>query len=148
MAQNLGFTMFVEIPSTGGGYFRLVRGNRHVSADGKVWQAAGMEISIPEESAEGSLGELSLGVSNVSRVPLAMVETGDILGQTFTLWLQHQSNFAAFVPGLSWTHVAVRAVASDKALVVTCGHPAGLLKVPFPVFDRTRFRQLLPQGGR
>jgi hypothetical protein len=147
LAQGKGFFLFVEVPSVSGGFFRLVRNNRPLSADGKVWQAAEMGITIPEETADGSLGQLAITIPNVSRVPLALIESGDILGQDLTLWLQHENTFSAFVPGLSWQHRAVKASGNER-IAITCGHPAGLLRVPFPVYDRTEFPQLLPGGAK
>lgn len=146
--QDKAWLFFVEIPAPGGAFFRLVRSSRHTEADGKVWQAASIEIGLPAEDAEGSLGELSLAVPNVSRLPITYVEVdGYPLGRTLTVWLQHESSLSAFEPSLSWSHVVLRARADERALVLDCGHPAEVQRVPSRRFDRVRFPQLLPVGG-
>jgi hypothetical protein len=147
LAQSDAWLMFCEVPLTTGAFFRLVRARRHVQADAKVWQAAAMKIELPSEDAEGSLGEVAIAIPNVSRLPMAYVEvSGELLGQTVTLQLAHESNGFAFEPGLRWTHVITRARANEKVIHFTAGHEASTMRVPSRVFDRTNFPQLLPAG--
>lgn len=145
LAQANGWFLFVEVPSvlSPGAFYRLVRNTHPIAANGVTWQAANVEITLPEENASGDLGDLKISLPNESRLPIALIEAGDILGQQIRVFLQPTEAFAAFVPDLSWVHTAVRANATDAAVTVECGHPAELLRVPFPVFDRRRFKQLL-----
>lgn len=147
LEQEKAWLFFLEIPAPAG-FFRLVKSVRHVVADGKTWQAASIEIEPPPEDAEGSLGELVVRVPNVSRVPIAYVEVdGAILGQTLTVWLQHESSLSAFEPSLSWSHVVIAARATEQTLQLSCGHPAEIARVPSRRFERAAFPQLLPAGG-
>lgn len=149
LMHDKAWLLFVEVPSkTGGNFYRLVRNTRHVAADGKTWQAAAMSIELPEENAEGDLGEVAFTLPNVSRIPMALVEVdGEFLGQTLTCWLQHEANLATFVAGLSWTALVLSCEASEKVIRFRCGHPSAGLRMPTQRFDRARFPQLLPTGG-
>ncbi len=145
--QDKAWLFFVECPAPIG-FFRLVKASRHVVADGKTWQAASIEIGLPAEDAEGSLGTLTIGVPNVSRLPITYLEVdGFPLGETVTVYLQHESNLEIFEPALSWSHTVLRAKANETLLELDCGHPAEIQRVPSRRFDRQRFPQLLPVGG-
>lgn len=149
LAQNAGWMMFMEIPKKSGtAWYRLVQSSRHVNANAKVWQAASMKIEIPEESTDGDLGQLVVTIGDVSRLALAAVEVeNEILGQEVTVWLQHTSNLATFDPALTWTHKALSVDGTPMGIVVTCGHPARIVRVPSRRYTRKSFPQLLPQGG-
>lgn len=148
LAQSQGWLLFVEIPRKAGGDYRLVQDNRHRSGDGKVWQAASIEVELPEETSEGTLGELVLTIPNISRLPMAAVELDDeLLGQTVTAWLQHESSLDEFTDGLSWVHTVLRCRADESVVRLECGHPAAVLRIPGVRFTRENFPQLLPQGG-
>ncbi len=148
LTQAEGWLLFVEIARRAGGAYRLTEGGRHVLADGKAWQAAGISVELPEESSEGAMGQMIVRVPNVSRLALAAVEVEDeILGQAVTAWLQHESSLATFAPGLRWTHTALRVRADEGVLEIACGHPAASARVPGVRFTRANFPQLLPQGG-
>lgn len=145
-----GWLMFVEITRpVEGRYFRLVDHPRSLVANGLVWQASAISVAIPEETIEGSLGQLTLTVSNVSGIPLSYVESGnELLGQRVRVWLTHTGNLASFSPGLMWEHTGSLVNANAKALTLTCRHPATGKRVPSVRFTRANFPQLLPQGGR
>jgi hypothetical protein len=154
LMSDSAWLLFVEIPTSGEGFFRLVRNGRHLAANGVTWQACSLEIELPAEDAEGSLGQLVVSLPNVSRIPMAYVELddpatgrGEILGYPITCWLQHQSALAVFDPALSWRHTAVAAEASETVMKLECHHPAGAQRAPGRVFTRAEFPQLLAVGA-
>lgn len=150
LASSTAWLLFVEIPRTsgaGGGTFRLVRASKHVTANGHIWQACPMEIVLPEEDAEGTLGAATIRLPNVSRLPMAYLESGELLGQIATVWLQHESSLTTFVPALSWKNLVVRGKARERGASLECGHPAQTQRLPSRIFDRDRFPQLLPSAG-
>lgn len=138
----------IEVPRKAGGFYRLARSSRHETFAGKVWQAASIEITLPDEMADGALGEGSITIPNVSRLPLAAVEVDDeLLGQTVTLYLANEAERAALPMGLKFTMVCKAVNANEATMTLECGHPAQLARVPSRMFDRTRFKQLRPTGG-
>lgn len=139
---------FVEIPTTSGGFFRLVRNSEHVDGNGVRWQAASIDVDLPAEDDSGSLGELILTIPNVSQVPMALVETGgELLGQTITCWVQTTGSLDTFDDAASWQH-EVRAVDADElTLRCTGGHPALDQQVPSQLVTRQRFPGLRSVGA-
>jgi len=143
--SDQAWLLYVEITRAAGGYFRLVRSQRHqTTTDGRVWQACAIDIVLPEEDAEGSLGDLRLTLPNVSRVPGAYIENGDILNQRVTCYLGLEGQ--ALSPALSWTHRVGAARVRARTVTLTCDHPANQQTVPRGRFDRQSFPELLPQG--
>lgn len=144
VSSREGWRLFVEIPSTVSGSFRLVDDNRHCEADGKVWQAAGIVLSLPEEELEGTLGEVRLSIPNISRLPLAHVETGDILGQSLTAWIAHSANLASFASGnaLRFEHRIVKADCTEKVMTLSCRHVVAGMTLPRGRYTREQFPQL------
>jgi len=139
--------MFVQVARKAGGFFRLVGSARHVVADGKVWQAAGLKLELPGEEAEGSLGDGSITLADVSRLALGMVEVGgELIGQEITVWVQHESTFASFDPAMSYQMVAKGVAASGASLSVECGSPEEVGTFPLGEFTRQDFPGLLPTG--
>lgn len=148
LQQDKAWLFFVELEAAPGSFFRLVKSRRATEADGKVWQPASIEIELPGEDADGSLGELAITLPNVSRVPMAYVEVDHlILGADVTVYLQHEQSLAAFEPSLSWEHVVLSARATERSMRLQCGHPAEIHRVPRVRFERGTFPQLLPAGG-
>lgn len=147
LSQDKGWLLFVEVASVAGGAFRLVQNTRNLAANGLVWQATELAIAIPDEESDVSLGDLSIAVPNVSRLAVAYLENGDIIGQKATAWLAHEGSLASFSQALSWTHTVKAARVTETVATFICGHPASLLRVPGPVYDRGRFRQLVPAKG-
>ena len=148
LSDAQGWFMFVEISRTDGNFFRLCDNNRHMEANGKIWQAASIKLSMPEENIDGTLGQLTLTIPNVSRLPMAAVEVdGELLGQTVRVWFAHESSLATFDPALLWVHEGAKVKANAAELTLTCGHPSAGKRIPAVRFNRTNFPQLLPQGG-
>lgn len=148
LMSDKAWLLFVEVPRVGGGFWRLVRNNRNLVANGAKWHAADMAIELPAEDAEGTLGRASVTISNVSRLPMAAVEGSDLLGQTATFWLQHEASLATFDPSLGWKQLILAADATEQLMRLECGHPAQLARVPSRVYTRTDFPGLLPVGVR
>lgn len=145
LMSDAAWLLYVQIGRKAGGYFRLVKSERHqTTTDGRVWQAASLDIVLPEEDAEGTLGDLKVTLPNVSRIAVAYLEQGDIIGQTLTctLGLAGQPLLAA----LTWQHLISGAKVRARTCVLACDHPANVQQVPRGVFDRASFPQLLPQG--
>jgi hypothetical protein len=148
LRQETGWLMFLEVALHSGQEIRLVHNARHMQADGRTWQAAEIGLEIPGEDAEGSLGELTFSVSNVSREPLRLVEVEDeLLGCEVVAWLQHAANLDGFEPALSWRHTILEAEIGELVASFKAGHAAELQKVPGPLYTRQRFPQLLPGVG-
>lgn len=138
----------VEIARKAGGFYRLARSSQHVTVAGKVWQAAAIEIVLPDEMADGSLGEGAITIPNVSRLPLATVEVdNELLGQDVQLYLVNLADIEVLPLGLKFTLKGKAVTANEATLTLECGHPAQLARVPSRMFDRTRFKQLRPTGG-
>ncbi|MCC6428333.1 MAG: hypothetical protein IT435_16115 [Phycisphaerales bacterium] len=132
----------IQIERNPTGYYRLARSSRHVVAGGFTWGAAAATFEAPEESIDGGHGELVVGVPNVSRIPLGLVENENQLrGRELTLWLHHTS-LTELVPDLSIRQVITKVNATEGMLKATCGHAADGLFVPWPVYDRVEFPQL------
>ena len=153
IARNLlssadGWVMFVEIARPGGGYFRLCDNNRHLNGNAKVWQAASISLGLPEETMDGAMGELTLSVSNVSRIPMAYVETqSELLGQEVKVWLAHTGSLSTFSSALLWVHRGLKVVANATVMTLYCAHAGASMRIPSQRFTRANFPQLLPQGG-
>lgn len=148
LMRDRAWLLFVEIPASNGGFFRLVRNGVTVNGDEKVWQPASIEIELPGEEAEGALGQLKLSIPNVSRLPVAYLELGEgeLIGFTATCWLQHEENLDVFDPALSWEQLILAAEGDEGRLTVECGHPASVEQGPGHVFTRREFPQLQAQG--
>lgn len=148
LSDAQGWFMFVEIERSDGSFYRLVDNNRHLEADGKVWQAASIKLGMPEENIDGTLGQLTLTIPNVSRLPMAAVELDDeLLGQVVRVWFAHESFLDTFDPALLWVHEGAKVKANAAELTLTCGHPSAGKRIPAVRFTRANFPQLLPQGG-
>ena len=148
LRQADGWLLFLEVALHNGKYVRLVKNEQHLIADGRTWQAANVQLQLPEEDGEGDLGELLITVPNVSREALRLVEVeNELLGCNCTAWLQHAANLATFEPALSWQHVILEAELDETVATFRCGHAAELVKCPGPLIDRTRFPQVLPGVG-
>lgn len=148
LANELAWFFFVEIPRRSGGSFRLVNNNRHVTADGKFWQAASFDIELPAEDAGGSLGEATFVLQDVSRLAIALIEIdGELVGQTAVFAVQHESNLGTFDPALEWSMVIKAVEVSERTVKAECGHPAMVARVPSRVFSRAQFPQLLATGA-
>lgn len=151
LAHAEGWRTFVEIESVvPGRYFRLVDDNRHLHADAKLWQACGLDVTLPEMSVEGTLGELTVSIPNISRLPLAYAEAeNDIIGCKVTAWVAHSANLATFAGGnaFDFRHVCTAVRASEERFEITCRHLAaggvGGRKVPHRRYDRRAFPQLV-----
>ncbi|MEO1277594.1 MAG: hypothetical protein AAFV77_01375 [Planctomycetota bacterium] len=140
--------MFVEIPTSSGGFFRLVRDSQHRDANGVRWQAASIDVELPEEDDSGTLGELMLSIPNVSQIPLALVQNqGELLGKTVTCWVQTTSALDTFDDAASWQHVVRSVEADERTLRCTCGHPAQDLRVPSRLITRSQFPGLRSVGA-
>ncbi|MGH7132696.1 MAG: hypothetical protein ACREJO_12190 [Phycisphaerales bacterium] len=142
----------VEIPALTVGIFRLVRSSHHLEVGGHWWQAASINIELPAEDAEGSLGELAVSIPNTSRVPMAYCESPDISEihgrvMTCSLWNTGLDPDAGVLDVLSWPARILKTVATAKAVRLECGHPAQTARAPGPVFGRDRFPGLLPSSG-
>jgi hypothetical protein len=152
--QNRAWLWFIEIPigpATEGGpdrVFRLVRNTRHVEAAGVVWQACELEIELPSDDGQGALGEVVLRVPNVSRLPIAYVESeGELLGRQITVCLAHEAYLSSFIPDLCWTHDILRATATPRTMSIVAAHPVTGVRLPSRLCTRQVFPQLLPSGG-
>ncbi len=147
MTSN-AWLFFVEIPRAAGGNYRLVANSAHVNADGKFWQAASMSIEPPAEDADGSLGEGTIAIRDVSRLAMQIVEVeGEIKGQTLSWWLQPSSSLVTFDAALKFRQLVTAIDADERGIVLWCGHPANFVLVPSRVYDRRTFPQLQPTGG-
>lgn len=148
LASDKAWLLFVQVDLKDGRKLRIVRNSVHIAANSLKWQAMQMQISLPAEEADGSLGQATLGISNVSRIPMLYLETDNlILGQRLTFWLQHQTSLTTFNAALSWQAVALKATMNAMTAEIVCGHPASAMKMPQGVYDRSTFPQLLPGGG-
>lgn len=148
LRDDEAWLFFVEIPTTGGGFYRLVRNTEHVDGNGVRWQAASMDVELPAEDDSGALGEMILAIPNVSRVPMALVETaGELLGQTVTCWVQTTGSLDTFDDAASWQHVITSVDADEMTLRCTGGHPAADQRVPSQLITRTRFPGLRSVGA-
>jgi hypothetical protein len=154
LASSAAWLLFAEIPTYTGGYFRVVRNTRNLFAGGVLWQAAELEIELPDEDAEGTLGSMRVSVPNVSRIPMAYLELGSVggpgyefLGQTVDVWLTTEDNLATLPEALRWSHLIVAGEATEETFTLECGHAAAGLVVPGRRMTRRQFPQLLPSGG-
>lgn len=150
-----GWYLFVEIPTADGlSAFRLTNNNTHTVYGAFVWTAASLSIDLPDESIDGSLGSGSISISNVSRIPMALVEQaangsqfGELLGQTVTIYLAPESALQTINRSASWSLLITDVVADAKVLKIDAGPPPESMRVPSQIYDRTRFPQLLPPQG-
>jgi hypothetical protein len=150
-----GWFMFVEIPTADGtSAFRLTSNNTHTVYGAFVWTAASMRIDLPDESIDGSLGSGSIEISNVSRIPLALVEQpangsqfGELLGQRVTIYLAPESALQTINPATSWSLLITDVVADAKVLKIEAGPPPESMKIPSRIYTRETFPQLLPPQG-
>lgn len=144
------FLVFVEIPRLRDiNYYRLVRGTKHVEANGKKWQAAGITIEWPEDDSNSILNDMTVTIPNVSRVPMGEVEVyNELLGQEITVAVQHESQLTDFDDALIIRHTIASVRCNEKAFTMECKHPAKGRRMPWLRFTRRAFPNLLPYGGR
>lgn len=148
LSTTQGWLLFVEVALAPPTVFRLVRDTQHREANGFKWQRAAIEIELPAEDSEGTLGELVVAIPNVSQLALAYVEVNDeLLGRTITAQLAHESSLGTFEPSLKWTHRILDFECDELVARFRCGHSAELVRCPGPLFNRTDFPQLLPSAG-
>lgn len=148
MASSKGWIDFVEISRKAGGFYRLVADTRHREGNGVKWQAAGIKIEIADENGDGSLADATITIPNVSRIPIAVVETQDeLIGADVTVWRQHEDHLDVFVPALSWRFKGLRVLADAEALSLAVGHPAGGMQVPKLRFTKRNFPGVSARGG-
>jgi hypothetical protein len=179
LETDRAWLMFVEIPARAveGGFYRLVNNTQNIVApieggvdgDGdpiRGFVATSMQIVLPEEDGQGTLGRLEITIPNVSRIPMAVVETdleggpvdeGDILGQVATVWLANERDVTTVYNVkypftlrrmLSWRHRVKSATMNEKVAKFACGHRGGQRSSPGPRFDRSRFPQLLASASQ
>lgn len=147
MHSDQAWLWLVEVESASPGkFFRLAGVGRHVVAEGQVWQACSLKVDAPQESSDGSIGEGSITIPNVSRLPLAFVEDGDLIGQPLRLILAHESDLT--VLAISWSVLILRARIDARAAIFDIGSPAEVERVPSRIMDRRAFPQLLSTGRR
>jgi hypothetical protein len=148
LRDESAWLFFVEIPTLGGGFYRLVRNSEHVDGNGVRWQAASIDVQLPGEDDSGTLGEMILSIPNVSQVPTALVEVdGELLGQTVTCWVQTTSSLDTFDDAASWQHVIRSIDADEQTLQCRGGHPAVDQPVPSQLITRQRFPGLRSVGA-
>lgn len=151
MNDDQAWCLLVEVPRSaeaGGGFFRLTTNARHMLADSKTWQAAGLKVTLPSEQGDGSQGRAGFTLSNVSRVPGAYIERGELLGQDVTLYVYHESMAGTLDQAASWKQRILTATVNEKEVTLACGMPAATMQVPARRFTRARFRTLLAGGRR
>lgn len=148
LRDDEAWLFFVEIPTVGGGFFRLVKNSQHVDGNGVRWQAASLDVELPAEDDSGALGEMILAIPNVSRLPMALVETGgELIGQTVTCWVQTTGALDTFDDAASWQHVITSIDANEQTLRCTGGHPAADQRVPSQLVTRKAFPGLRSVGA-
>jgi hypothetical protein len=137
----------------GNGVFRLAKSREHVSAGGHVWQAASIpELLLPGESGDGSLGQTVVTIGDVSRIAAAYVEldagdgSGWIFGRPLSVYLVSEADLANPVAVIKDAPI-VRATVGERSVRLTAGVGIEGMVVPWPVYDRANFPQLLPSGG-
>lgn len=139
-----GWLFYVEIPRRAGGYYRLVRNNRHVTADGKVWQASEMKLDLGSLRADGGQSDLVVSIPNISRLPMAALEVeNELYGQPITVWFQ-PAEATSFVGAVSWASRISLVEFDERWMDLVCGSRSPV-QVPGPVYDRNRFPQLYGQ---
>lgn len=150
-------TWLVEIRAGAGqggdGVFRLARSKEHIVAGGFVWQACSMpELSLPGENSDGALGQTVVTIGDVSRTAAAYVELDDadgsgyLFGRPLSVYLVSEAdldNPLAIVSGAP----IVSARVTERGVRVTAGVGAEFMAVPYPVYERSDFPQLVPGGG-
>lgn len=134
-----------EISSkTPGKYFRLTSVSKAVTVASKVFQSGLVRVEVPGEELEGELGDAKLVVPAVGGVAMAYVESeGDLIGQSVTLTLAHESDLSTLATGVAWSMTILDAEYRAPLLSAACGHRAVFQRIPGPVFDRVRFPQLV-----
>lgn len=157
LERNTALVLLVELPLADAAGFpsgqvvRLARADRHIVADGLVYQAAPVKIVLPPEEGQGRLGSASLAIGNASRIPGSFVENGRVLGQTVTIRIgildAPGSQAATTDPAASVVCSIVRATVSAGLCTLEMGHPSAGKRTPGPLFTRSAFPGLLPVGG-
>lgn len=135
-AAWLWFMEIARAAAGGGGYYRLVENPRAVRANsGLVWLPCAFAADIPEENVEGAIADMTVTLPNVGRLTLAELEARNIQGQLLTVWAQKQGDWDPFTDSLRWRFRVLKATATEKAVQLTAGHPANLVRLPQDVFD-------------
>ena len=142
-----GFLVFVQVPLSGGDEIRLVRNTAPVNANSAIWEPCSLAVSVPEEDAEGSLGEMSFTIPNVSLQVAAVIESGELDGALATVWIQNVRNFAAFDPAAKWTHRITEYRVREPEATFGCKHPADPIQFPIRTITRKHFARLVRDGG-
>lgn len=150
LENDKAWLLFLEIPSRSqpGKGFRLVAAKKVVTANGQRWQPATMKITLPAASMDGDVGTLSAEIPNVLRVAASWVEAqDDVVGQTATVWLQHESVFTTgFIRQLSWAQRIISCDITETSAKLIAGKRPGARRIPMGVYDRRSFPQLTGAG--
>lgn len=122
---------------------RLVRNPVHVTCGVDVYQACNIEIPGIEEVGEGANASFTLRMSNASGLPLAAVESNQVLGEPVTCSIVLESELASgLVPGLTWVFEAIRCKARRSVIAFELGRAASLHRCPSDTFRRSVFPQI------
>lgn len=118
--------------------------------DAGVYQAIAMKISLPDEAAEGDLGELVIEIPNVGRLPQLLVDQEDrVVDQPATVYmcLAGENDTMSTALELAYPVTVLRADISPMSVRLTCGHTLIGAQVPSRSYDRDDFPALLPAEG-
>lgn len=144
LQSNKGWLLLLRLPLLSGGEVRLTSNPRHVTAGGLGYQACALSIDAPAEELQTSLGRLSITLPNVSRVPISLVESGEVLGQVLSWGICHEDAIAAgLLPGLTWRNTVLAATCDEGVARFECGHPSTLIGVPGRIYDAATFPSLV-----
>lgn len=148
LASDQAWLLFVEVEigaDGAGGYHRLVKASRHVTADGVAWQAAGIGVEMGEEAASGDLSRFTVTVPNASRIAMRALELdGELLGRQVRVLMGNTANLSTLVELTRGT--GVQATANEKAVSLSCGEgqASGVgQRVPGRSYDRRTFPQIV-----
>lgn len=148
LADDEAWLTLLQVQTAPGQVIRLVDNPEHITAGGVVWQASSFLVEGLSENDEGDLAQIRVTVSNVSRIPAALVELGQIIGQPATLYLVHTSDLATLPEELSFTQPVLSSEIGAKFATFTAGEAPSMPRVPGGVYTRKAFPQIRRLGPR
>ena len=120
------FLFFIEITTNDGTILHFVRNNEDITWRGETWTALAVVDTTIEQDAKGTLTEISLTLSNVSRIIQNYVENdieGHGSGWQVTLYIVYSENLDNDTPEVEMNFRVIKVTANELTITFTLGAP-------------------------
>jgi len=124
LTDDGAFLLFLKVETNAGDVLHFVRNNENVTWQNIEWTALAIVDTTIEQDAKGTLPEISLSLSNISRIIQNYVEEdieGHGSGWRVTLYFVYSKNLDSPTPEIEMTFVVTKVVATEMVVTFTLG---------------------------